>query len=211
MANPPFWVMANSLSTLEEISRLLERNPPEFECSPMILKQGAWINFLEGNTHRKKSEPLPLFEIEKLVDLKISGIDLDVDYIEQGGPFCSRKLRDIFSLDDETVQYIPVNYDNSSDNIRDKDYKIINVLARRNVIDITSSEVISVDFDHLGNPSSPRIIAVRKVVFDADATSDVPMFRDPNDQRIFVTDDFRKKVERYGIGSVEFIDVRDET
>jgi hypothetical protein len=154
--------------------------------------------------------PIPTEVLGNPVRLIITDDTFNQDYIAQAGPFCSKRLRDIFDLEPTTVQYIPIDDTACSQIVRNQNYMLMRLLARESVIDLARSDTLLVPFDDEGRPAEPRVVFVKSVVFREGAKSRFPLFADPNDQKIYATDEFAEKVLRARIGDVCFQDIVSE-
>jgi hypothetical protein len=190
----------------------MDHVPAAFSVTPAAGDLDGMIAFEAENVPDPVSglkKPLPQGFVYHPIRLAISDESFDIDYVEQSGPFCSSITRELFDLPAGTVQYFPVDTSGSSAPVREKDFKLIRVLAYRSAIDLDRSELWRVSFDERGLPAPERIIAVKSVVFKEDFESDVPLFHDPHDQRLFATDEFAERVLEAGIKGISFIDVTD--
>lgn len=207
---PRFWLTAPSLTAMAAVCELMDRMPPDFEIRPGRLPSAELIEFAAQNTIDPRTglkKPFPERLLVPPPQLLIRDETFAQEFVAQGGPFCSAWLRELFDLDPSTVQYLPVDCSACPPAVRSKDYMFIHVLAYRSVIDLEKSKPWRVNLDESGRPGPERIIAVEEIVFKDRCESDVPLFRDPHDQRWFATDAFAEKVLRAGIEDIAFIDV----
>jgi hypothetical protein len=208
---PPFWEIIPSLAVTRRVEELMDRRPPSFDVQVRSYLTGEQKQFVRENaidpsTGLKKPYPLGIFDLRS--KLIIRDANFNFDYIGQSGLFCSSKLRSIIRDDGDIVQYIPVDDHESSEIVISKHYMSLHVLAYSSVLDADKSTLVRMPFDEFGDPGPERVIAARRVVFQEGVTSRFPIFRDPLDSRIFVTEDFASVVCSSGVTGVDFLDVR---
>lgn len=205
MGSVRFWSVGNTLGAMREINALMDRNPPAYVVESPIVDQAGTTTFYAGNDPDPVTglkEPFPEGLINRPQRLIVQEDAFDQDYVFQGGVFVSKRLREIFNLDPRTVQYIRPDTSGSSANVEAKDYMLMSVLAFRNAIDVERSAPFQLP--SIPGPSPVRVM--KDVMFREGFESDVPLFYDPNDQRLFATDAFAESVLRAGATGIAFYD-----
>lgn len=204
----PVWTLSSSLDATRAINRLMDEHPPAYEvrAQQYSLTQSQQ-DFFNGNLPNSAIGivcPWP----DELLGLPpvmiIRAKEFPFDFVEQGGPFFSRRLRETLDLEPSIVQYLPVDVSLSEAEARTRDYKRVSPLAYQAVVDLDRSEVIRMPIDQLGRPGPERVVAVRRVALRTDFTPEYELFFDPHDQRIYVTDNLAARVVEAGFPEIAF-------
>ncbi|MGI9449510.1 MAG: imm11 family protein [Geminicoccaceae bacterium] len=187
----------------------MDRSPPELE---VIVDQQAVLQDLldlKENMHPDVAGRLGPVDVETWVPrtLIIQDDTFAPDFFVQTAWFVSKRLREVMELGSDVAQYLPINTDQCHEAGKRQDYMIMDTFAVREAIDPVRSDI---EFMHHGEADAPQVLSVENIVWREDFVADVPIFRDPRDQRFFATDAFAERVMRAGITDMVFQDVTSE-
>ena len=204
----PIWIMSPSPDAISMAMRLEDSTPPlmTFETSGELTasqKQFIVDNKIDCQIRAK----IPYEGDWSNITYRLDNVSsFAPDLLMVGATLCSRRLREIIDMSYPLVQYFAVDDSRSSAHVREKDYMALYVHAVREVIDLDKSICIKTNLNTFGQPDQERVLAVRSMVLKADCQVDVPVFHDPNDGSLFVTDEFAEKAVRAGIEGITFLD-----
>ena len=204
MTSTRYWAVSSTIDAMRQIGDLMDRVPPAYVVEVAKMDSAAASafhanNFADPVTGLKK--PLPSELISRPQKLIIRDLAFSQDYVNQGGIFVSARLRKIFDLPPDTVQYIKPDTSGSTENVVAMDYRWMGVLVTRDAIDLDRSE--RVELPGLPGSHGP---ALKRVVFREDFEADVPLFQVAHDQRLYATDAFAEQVLSAGAIGIEFYD-----
>ncbi|MEM9628383.1 MAG: DUF1629 domain-containing protein [Pseudomonadota bacterium] len=132
------------------------------------------------------------------------------DFFVRSAWFASARLREVMDLPDHVAQYLPVDSTACHEKAREQDYMVMDPFAVQNAIDTERSEIRYGDYPEHDGTITKQVMNVKNFVWRENFVSEVPIFRDPHDNRFFATDAFAEKVLRAGITDMWFRDITSE-
>jgi hypothetical protein len=209
MAPPPYWLVGAALEVLARAAELIDRRPPALVVDRSGQARRRAAAALEQQRRPEVAGvPGPIDPARwQPIELTITEPSFCPDFLHEQAWFVSARLREVLALDEAVAQYLPVDDRRSHPAARAQDYRLLHVHAVRDAIDPARAKLMTLDYPELDGRVSRQVVGVETIVWRADFVADVPLFRDPRDQRVFATDALAERVLRAGIADMAFQDV----
>jgi hypothetical protein len=211
-----FWLIGSSSEVSAQTLALLDRKPPALVVEDA--RTASPHALLERLQRRMQQPASDLAGTSQPVDsasyrpkiLTITDATFAPDFFVHGAWFVSARLRRAIGSADGCVQYLAVDATACHAAARQQDYRVMHPFAVRDVIDPDRSEVVYRTVPAADGSRGRQVSHVARVVWRREAAVDVPIFRDPRDQRFFATDALAERLLRAGITGMAFQDITSE-
>jgi hypothetical protein len=212
MSQKQYWLIGQSSEGMERLHELEDRIPPavivkyDREASHRE-SQDRWdrrianIAGVLGPKDPAQWVPMTLTILEE---------SFCPEFFVRSAWFVSARLREVMDLPDHVAQYLPVDSSGCHEKAREQNYMVMDPFAVQNAIDTERSVIDYGDYPEDDGTITKQVLGVKNFVWRECFVSEVPIFRDPHDNRFFATDAFAEKVLRAGITDMKFQDVTSE-
>ena len=154
-----------------------------------------------------EADPVRLPADFPAMQLRITRSDIAPDFLGLSYRLVSRKLRDALAQPEHVVQYLPVDATESHPNVQAQDYRVMRLLRRQTVLDISASDV---EFRELpaDDPVGPpiRLASFTRMAFLSHASTRYEIFTDTTERSTWLcTDPLAQRVLEAGCTGIEFV------
>jgi len=202
------WVWSIDRATLDRMIECTDADPPRIAFAnqgDILPIQKVWLDRLA----RAGDGPVSLAALPP-VDLVIDCPDFAPDYFVWGGlSLVSATLREALALPPGIAEYLPVDAGRSRPEAIAQDYRVMNPLLVRPLVDLkrTAHERVPVQRADGSIGEDILLTPERRQYWCADFTADVPLFRAAHSGAIIADDELADRVLAAGATGAVFQDV----